>query len=148
MKIKNSIVILLIIAFSTSCSSGDKQKALEGYFVKNNVVFQSNVEHLVLTNKADFDTYFGVAKTMKNDITEVNFETNNVLAIISKPSDNTKLGINSMSEDNNMFTIDYQLSKKEKQSHTSSDVKLFTIPKTVKQVKFVSGETSKLVDVL
>jgi len=40
----------------------------------------------VVHSQAEFDKYFGAAKTMKNEVDAVNFEDSSVVAIMARPA--------------------------------------------------------------
>ncbi len=123
---------------------------LTGYFVKNNVKFDDNYDfkHLVITNQKDFDNYFGVAKTMNNKISTVDFEKNNVIAIIFKPSKNSKtIAVTNCEFDGDNLMVNYGVKSGAKNNYASSGLYLGTIPNNIKTVNFKSKDNTSVVDV-
>jgi hypothetical protein len=122
---------------------------LAGYFLKNDVDFKTETKYLVLTNRNDFDQYFGIAKTMNNTISEIDFEISNVAALIYKAS-YTPIEISLINEvsANEVLHFQYKTTIQEKQSFSSTSMKLFTIPKTIKSVVFTSGKETNTVSVV
>lgn len=146
---KNIIVVFALLAL-VSCNNTNKEtnrikeadfeaEYLEGYFPKNDMEFNAPVRALVIDNQENFDKYFGVAQTMKNQVSRIDFEKNKVVSIISAPSDKKqKLVISSVNLKNNKLLVKYKVQDEgEIQSFTSTDLKMFPIPKSVYGVDFV-----------
>lgn len=111
---------------------------LKNYFPKNNIEFASPVKAAVIDNKKRFDEYFGVAQTMKNAATPIDFENNKVVALITKPSEEKlEIALTETVLKDNKLLVKYKTRQAEAQSHSSSDLKMFTIPKSVYGVDFV-----------
>ncbi len=156
---KNTLVIFFLLIL-VSCNDFKKEnekvkseptiELMEGYFPKNDIEYNQPVRVIIATNKQDFDKYFGVAKTMTNTISEIDFDKNKVVAIIAKPSDNEQTIIISETKlKNNKLAINYKLEIGELQSFSSSDLKMFKIPKTINAVDVfsdVKGESPKTED--
>ncbi|NIG52261.1 hypothetical protein [Chitinophaga sp. Cy-1792] len=53
---------------------------LPGYFVKNNITVSDSLTFWVIDNQQQFDSIFGMAKTMKNDIPNPDLGTQVVIA--------------------------------------------------------------------
>jgi hypothetical protein len=133
---------------SESTKDADKFVYLDGYFSKNTLEFAENTKRVVLTNKNDFDHYFGIGKTMGNTVSKVDFGKNNYLAIITKPSSKKQtIAITKSEEKDGQLTVNYKLLEEGSQSFESNDVKIFGIPKTIKSVNFVLGNNSKLIEI-
>jgi hypothetical protein len=111
---------------------------LKHYFPKNDIEFTSPVKAMVIQNKEKFDAHFGVAQTMKNAATPIDFEKNKVVAIITKPSEEKlELALIETVLKENRLMVKYKTRQAKTQSHSSSDLKMFTIPKSVYAVDFV-----------
>jgi hypothetical protein len=111
---------------------------LENYFPKNNIEFTIPIKTMVVKDKKRFDEYFGLAQTMNNTATNVDFEKNKVVALITKPSEEKlEIKLTETVLKNNKLLVKYRIIKGEKQSFISSDLKLFAIPKSVYAVDFV-----------
>lgn len=92
------LISLMMLITSSSCDSTKKINAigndtslleltyLEGYFSRNDIAFDSEIKHIVVTGQADFDNFFGIAKTMDNTIFEIDFQKENIAAVILRPS--------------------------------------------------------------
>ena len=106
---------------------------LQGYFVRNTVVADQDTQHVLISTREEFDQYFGIAKTMTNEITAVDFTSSNVIAIFTKPSDHkTEISIEQATVEDKILTLEYKRVTGEKQSFTSRALILFTIPKDIK----------------
>ena len=131
---------------ATSTETSAIISPLEGFFTKNTVAFENDYKYVVVTNKASFDTNFGIAKTMNNTVAKIDFDKNNVAAIMTKPSSVQKtIVITKHCVKENEMTIVYQIKNQDEQSFTSGGLNIFEIPKTIKSIKFVSGEQSEQV---
>lgn len=147
---KNTLVIFVLLIL-VSCNDTKKEnqninsestiELLEGYFPKNDIEFNQPVRVIIATNKEDFDRYFEVAKTMTNTISEIDFNKNKVVAIIAKPTDAKKIiKISETKLKNNKLGINYKLEISEPQSFSSSEMKIFKIPKSINAVDVFSKE--------
>ena len=121
---------------------------LENYFPKNNIEFTSPVKVMVIDNKNRFDEFFGIAQTMKNSATPIDFEKNKVVALISKPSDELlKIQLTETRLKDNNLLVKYKTIPSEAQSFVSSDLKMFSIPKSIYAIDVVidteATETTK-----
>ena len=114
---------------------------IKGYFAKNTIVFDENYDfkHLVVDNQADFVKYFGVSKTMKNKVDIVDFEQNSIIAVVTKPSKNTKkLDLIYEEFHDNELYIQYSIRLGDKTSFESTGLLLATIPKGISKIEFRS----------
>lgn len=145
---KSTVTILLVLSFF-SCNDPKKKDAtsetpielIEGYFPKNDIEFNQPVRVIVTKNKEDFDKYFGVAKTMTNTVFEIDFDKNKVVAIVAKPTDRKQtIKISETKLKNNKLVIKYKLEIGDSQSFSSSDLKMFKVPKSIKAIEVSSGE--------
>ena len=150
---KNTLVIFVLLIL-VSCNDAKKEnqntnsestiELMEGYFPKNDIEFNQPVRVIIAKNKEDFDRYFGIAKTMTNTISEIDFDKNKVVAIIAKPSDNEQsIKIFETKLKNNKLAINYKLEIGEPQSFSSSDMKMFKIPKSINAVDVFSDEKNE-----
>lgn len=118
---------------------------LSGYFIKNTMKFDANFnfKNIVVTNQTDFDTYFGVAKTMKNKIDQVNFDKNNVVALMTKPSKTSKdIDILYYEFNDDILSIQYGIKEGAKNKFKSTGLYLATIPKNIKTIDIKSKENT------
>jgi len=151
MKQYTAIVVLMILIGLSSCNAiiepnkGTVEKTnveieyLNGYFPRNDIFFETETMHIIITNRDDFDNYFGIAKTMNNIISEIDFNENHVVGILTKPSDEPMVvSIQNAVANKHILTVYYKTVTMEKQSFTSSDIKIFQIPKTINSVHFSS----------
>ena len=123
---------------------------LNGYFVKNTVNFDDNYDfkHIVITNQKDFDKYFGIAKTMTNQVDKVNFAENYVIAIITRPAKiSRKIDLIYCELNDDRLLIKYHIREGSKNPYAASGLYLATIPRNVVQVKFQSRYNVGIVDV-
>lgn len=155
-KMKQYIPYLILILCFSSCHSAQRMDQpivetvelkinyLNGYFVKNTVEIEAETLHLIISNQKSFDAYFGVAKTMNNTISEVDFRNNNVVAIIKKASTMSQnVSIKGALGNNELLNVYYETNMMEEQTYSSVAMKLFQIPKTYKTVKFISEKVSE-----
>ncbi|MCU4154988.1 hypothetical protein J1N10_03305 [Carboxylicivirga sp. A043] len=156
MTITKTLFALFTITAIVSCfqsktkesNNTDKLTYLNGYFLRNNVSLNEEVNPIVITSKNEFDNYFGIAKTMNNTVSEVEFDKNNYAAIITKPSSTKQMVIITNSkEENGQLTINYKILKEGNQTFVSNEMKIFAMPKTIKSVNFVSERESKLIEI-
>ena len=125
-----------------------KFEKLQGYFVKNTVEFDKAYKFIAVSNQEKFDTYFGIAKTMKNEVSALDFEKYNVAAIIAKPSNTSgKIKMTKYTAEEAKQTVEFTVEKGEDKSFTSGDLLLFKIPKSRTSVDFVSKSATVNVEV-
>ena len=144
------VVVLETIKEGNTIYKKRAVEELNGYFVKNTVTFDDNhdYKHIVVSNQADFDQYFGIAKTMKNKIHKVDFDESSVVAIMTKPSKTANkidLIYSEFAGDN--LLIQYNNTEGEETTYKSTGLYLATIPKGVANVKFKSGYYEGSLDV-
>ena len=123
---------------------------LSGYFVKNTVKFDDNYDfkHIVVTNQKDFDKYFGIAKTMNNQVDKVNFAENSVIAIITRPANiSRKIDLIYSELKDDRLLIRYHIREGSKNTYAATGLYLATIPRDVAQVKFQSRYNVGVVDI-
>ena len=116
-------------------------KELKGYFPKNTIKFDDNYnfKHLAVTSQEEFDQYFGVSKTMQNEIDKVNFNKNSVIAIMTKPSNISKeIKLIYYEFDSGNLFILYHIREGSANSYKSTALYLATIPKGVSTITFKS----------
>jgi len=93
---------------------------LDNYFVRNDVDV-SKQQKLILTNQADFDSFFGMAATMgyNGTPTDVNFKTQYVVAIILPETDrSTTVTPTRVRQNGNAIIVDYKVTKGDRNSYT------------------------------
>ena len=153
----NSFLLFLIIIFCFSSCNSVKRTVqpitenteltidyLEGYFLKNTVEFEEEKKHLIISSQENFDTYFGIAKTMNNTISEIDFKNYNAVAILLKESKMSQaLSVKSILSNKNVLNVYYETAIMEEQTYSSIAMRLFKIPKSFKTIKFISEKTSE-----
>lgn len=157
--LKLILPIALLILFSacqsqtkTANSKSDESTSkelvyLEGFFAKNNLVFETQIIHLLIRNQADFEHYFGMAPVMGEKIILPDFSATHIGAIITQPSKERQvLSIPSCMEKQDQWIINYTHDYFEEQSFSSNSVLIFEIPKTVESIAFKSGSNIILAD--
>ncbi|MCK5815629.1 MAG: hypothetical protein KAH07_06765 [Flavobacteriaceae bacterium] len=150
---KNRYLIIVLFLISVNSIYAQKElvvKNLTGYYIKNTVQFDDDFDfiHLVVTNQDDFDSYFGIAKTMKNDIAKIDFTQNNVIAILLKPSTNSKETEIVYAElDQNKLLVQYGIKSKGKTTFLSSSLYITTIPKHITIITFKSKDNISVLEV-
>ena len=172
MKLKNVFVLAVIMGVLFACDNPQKKKEaqktneqtmkkteqttttvtrfeeLKGYFVNNDVVFDKDYKFVVVSNNEDFDKYFGIAKTMGNEISELNFEKFNVAGILSKPSNRAnKIEVTTYTSKKGKTSVGFIDKVGDEQNFTSGALLLFKIPKSIISVDFVSGSATVNVEV-
>ena len=119
---------------------------LKGYFVKNNVVFDSDYKFVAVSNQEDFDKYFGIAKTKNNEITALDFDKFNIAGILVKPSNKaSKIEMTKYTSEGAKTIVGFTSVFGKEQNFTSGALMLFKIPKSRTSVDFVTG--GKMVNV-
>lgn len=148
-----ALVLFVLVLLSCNDAKKDGQNSnsesdvelIEGYFPKNNIEFSQPIKVITIANKQDFDSYFGVAKTMTNNISKIDFDKNKVVALIARPSNKEQtINIIETKLKNNKLAINYKLEIGESQSFSSSDLKMFKVPKSVYALDVYSDEGNKL----
>ncbi len=117
-----------------------KLQLLEGYFLKNHVTLQDDINTMVFNTKEDFDNYFGIAKTMDSIISPIDFNKERVAGVLINPTDiKIEFSVISVKEVDTSLQIVYTLIKGEKQSFITTPIYLFKIPKnnTLQSIEFV-----------
>ena len=121
---------------------------IKGYFVKNDVVFDEDCKFIAVSEQDGFDKYFGIGKTMNNDVTTLDFDKFNVAGILVKPSDiASKIEITQYTSEGAKTIVGFKNGIGEKQSFTSGGVLLFKIPKSRTSIDFVSEGTTVIVTI-
>ena len=134
MTITKILIVFTAFTLLVSCNPSKNSESgketntltyLDGYFSKNTLEFAENTKRVVLTNKKDFDDYFGVGKKMDNMVSKVDFGKNNYVAIITKPSSKKQTIVITKSEEKDgQLTVNYKLLEEGNQSFESNDVKI------------------------
>ncbi len=151
-------IILSIILFSLNFTDLNAQTFLKketiekvnGYFIKSTMKFNDNYnfKNIVVTDQKEFDTYFGVAKTMKNKKDQVDFDKNNIIAIMTKPSKISKdIDILYYKFDKDTLFIQYGIKDDSKNNYKSTSLYLATIPKKTKIINLKSKENTDQIEV-
>jgi len=132
----------------TKPTSGTRFEKLNGYFVKNTVNFDKDYKYIAVSNQEDFDKYFGIAKTMNNKVTPLDFNKFNVAAILNIPSNKSeKIKLVQYTSKNGAMTVKYELEGGSDQTYTSGDMLVFKIPKGITKIDFISEDHSKTINV-
>ena len=116
-------------------------EALKGYFVKSNVVFEDDYKYVVSSNMTDFENYFGIAKTMNNEVTALDFEKFNVAAIIIKPSSKLReIKVEKDTSKDGITLVGFSVEEGEERDFSASSLLLFKIPKSITNVNFETAD--------
>lgn len=139
------IYLLAVIILSTMLSGCFSEKTktqnkeasvtltpIEGYFT---TLKPEKIETLLIKDQSEFDKNFNPAKTMTNSLTKVNFEKEQIGAIILPETEyETNIIINKSYIENNTLYVSYTIDRKdEKRSFT-----------TIPQLAFKISSTSKI----
>ncbi len=168
MKIKNVLLLIAIVAVTISCNETKKKtenqtdmnsetktektiektsktvsntrfEKLEGYYVKNTLEFKEDFMYIAVTNQEDFDAVFGIAKTMNNKVTPLDFEKFNIAAILKIPSRKSdRIKLQKYTSSNGVMTVGYDLEKGSDQTFDAGDLLMFKIPKGITKINFES----------
>lgn len=171
MKIKKALSLALIVGVLLACNTPKKKEIkevkaptmekkedvkmgatrfeqLKGYFVKNDVEFDKAYKFVVVSNQENFDKYFGVAKTMNNEVTPLDFDKFNVAGILMKPIDKaSKIEITKYTAEGAKQIVGFTNVLGENQTFTSGTLMLFKLPKSRTSVDFISGSATVNVSV-
>lgn len=150
-KVLKHIFFFLMLSIGISCNADKKDNRevnaeatvslMDGYYPKNNIEFNQPIRIITTTTKEDFEKYFGVVKTMDNTVTKIDFDRFKVVAIVARPADrNQIIKISETKLKNNKLSINYHLELGEVQSYSSSDMKMFKIPKSVYAIDVYSKQ--------
>jgi len=148
-----AMVLFVLALFSCDNAKKDGQNTtsesavelIEGYFPKNDIAFSQPVKIITTDNKLDFDHYFGVAKTMTNSITAIDFDKYKIVSLIAKPSNKEQtIKIIETKLKNNKLAINYKLEIGAEQSFSSTDLKMFKVPISVYAIDVYSDEGNEL----
>jgi hypothetical protein len=109
------IVVLWSIASSVADDKTDGDKVSHEiyqrpYFEKNNSGLKGDRSHLVLKSNDDLDRYFGVGFVMNNNgktVPKNSFETNIVIAMITRGKTTFEYKINSITRKEGVVTVTY-----------------------------------------
>lgn len=141
-------VLVSFISVFLACNTSNKEvslASLTGYFVKNNITFDSPVKTLVIKNQKDFDIFFGEAKTMNNVLSPISFDANAIGAIITEASHiKTVIKINSSQVIGDKLIVNYEVVKGKQQTYTATATTMFNIPidLNVTSIEFKNGDVS------
>lgn len=120
---------------SSADGSGQAETAIsftvaENYFVRNDYR-ESPLHSIRVTSQQQFDAVFGVARTMGNQPTAIDFSKQDVIACIAESSNTISgLEIVSLKKSKNEILLTYKLTEGEKRSSTSRYAALAIIDKT------------------
>ncbi|MET6999041.1 hypothetical protein [Chitinophaga defluvii] len=131
------------LAAQPAANSALDVQPLSNYFVKNNIKISDSLTFWVIDNQTSFDSLFGVAKTMTNEIVTPDFGTHVVIAAtMPATAYNTQIQLLSATNDNdNNAEMHFVAVGAEKQSSTITPVWLGLLPKTgLKTVKLYTGD--------
>ncbi|MCL2144376.1 MAG: copper resistance protein NlpE [Endomicrobia bacterium] len=122
-------------------------KELDGYFLRNNVKLNNEVNFFAIDNYKKFDNILGQAKTMTNVITMADLRKNIVAVIAMKPSQIINdIKITKAYQIGNDIYIDYEIVSQEmpEVGYFISNVKAFEIQKSeqILNVSFVDANKS------
>ncbi len=146
-----SVISIFLVMLLFSCNDSKKEEqnsnsesnieVIEGYFPNNDIEFSQPVKVIITSNKEDFERYFGIAKTMSNTISEIDFDNNKVVAIIARPLDKKQtISILETKLKNNKLAIKYKLEIGAPQSFSSTDLKMLKIPKSINAIDVYTDE--------
>ena len=118
---------------------------LKGYFLKNTITLPQNVNTKVFNSQEEFDSYFGIAKTMDNTIAPINFEDERVASILLGPTDqNIAIKSKEVKYIDKELQVQFEIIKDDKyQSYTTTPILLFKIPKNndLTSIEFIHDNT-------
>ncbi|WNJ18408.1 hypothetical protein [Pontibacter sp. G13] len=119
---------------------------LQGYFVKNDVMLQDSVEFRTFASQEALETVFGIAKTMDNEITQIDFTQNAVAAIITMASHSAhRIEITDVEAQGSKWVIHYEFHIAPEQSFNTQAAVALEIPSDIKIVAFsTAGKTTEV----
>lgn len=169
MKIKKVIILVAVVGSITACCNSKKREnddnivfdkkdtihmgatrfeELKGYFVKNTVEYKKDFMYIAVTNQKDFDANFGVAKTMHNKVTSLDFDKFNVAGILIAPTNKIeKIKLNKYTSDKDILIVEFELEKGSDKSFNSGAILLFKIPKSINSIDFIFNNQSEIIKV-
>ncbi len=121
LKALGAVALIITVGACDNTTSRDIEfSKLNNFFVRNDVVLTSFENQFVINDKNEFDKMFGMARTMGNTITPVDFSKYFVAAIImDETGRETELNIQSVQEQNNDLYIKYTIERGPERSYTS-----------------------------
>ncbi|PHS62098.1 MAG: hypothetical protein COB12_11265 [Flavobacterium sp.] len=121
---------------------------LSGYYIKNTVEFDQAYKFVVVSNQEAFNNYFGIAKTMKNKVSDLDFEKFNIAGILVNPINKANtINITKFTAEGAKQIVHFTTIIGKEQTYTSGELVLFKIPKSRTSVEFNSGGEIVTVDV-
>lgn len=164
----NPLFVLLILSLCISCNSEKKDKnnsennmemtaeteplkieIVENYFTKNDMTPRV-IQYFTIDNQEDFDNQFGVAKTMDNAISTIDFDKTRIGAIVMPATDiKTSIEITQAERFGSGAIITYKTKQGDKQSFTTTPTLIFKLPvdNKLKTLEFKSGGDSKMITI-
>ncbi|MDG3580777.1 hypothetical protein [Galbibacter pacificus] len=126
-----------------------KTEIVANYFPKKDIA-PNVIQFFTIDNQQEFDQKFGAAKTMNNEVTQIDFNENRV-GVILLPESNRKeiIEIDDAKRIGSSVIIEYNIEEGEEQSFTSMAVLIFKLPgdNRLKTVEFKSGDETNIVNV-
>lgn len=113
---------------------------LTGYYIKNTVDFDQAYKFVAVSNQEAFNNYFGIAKTMKNKVSDLDFEKFNIAGILVNPINKANtINITKFTAEGAKQIVNFTTIIGKEQTYTSGELVLFKIPKSRTSVVFDSG---------
>ncbi|MFV0238023.1 MAG: hypothetical protein ACK5HU_05785 [Flavobacteriales bacterium] len=121
---------------------------LEGYFLKNDINLQEDINIMVFNTRKEFDFYFDVAQTMDTIMPSIDFNTERIAGILMDSSD-VKMDFNVLSSKQikTKIQIVYDIKKGAIQPFITSPIYLFKIPKNdfLQSIEFIHNNYHKTI---
>lgn len=158
--------LILSICFSCNNKKRDKDKnestmemtaetkpmeieIVENYFTKNDMAPRV-IQYFTIDNQDDFNKQFGIAKTMDNKVSSIDFKNNRIGAIVLPTTDkNTSIEITEAERFGSGAIITYEINEGDKQSFSITPTLIFKLPadNTLKTLEFKSNGDSKMINI-
>ena len=113
-------------------------KQLEGYFLRNDVTIDKTPKSLQIRDRATFEKYFGIGKTMTNTITELDFDKYFYAAEIVEVNGALKeIEVISATATGTSCMIIYTVNERPGSTFKANTFVIFEVPKSVTQVTVI-----------
>ena len=132
MRFYKSIILIVCAIAMAACSTASKVNFTEanGYFFKNNQPIPTDV--LVIQSKAQMEQYFGYATTMSTRPTDVDFQSQAVIAIVLGETDTaTEVKISDIKLQDGNAVVTYKVVTGEKQSYTMLPMAMVVVDRAI-----------------
>lgn len=124
-------------------------EVIENYFPKKEIT-PNVIQFYTIDNEKEFNQKFGVAKTMNNKVTPIDFSKNRVgVIILPETNKKTTIEIDDTERIGSGAVIEYEITEGEEQSFSTTPALIFKLPgdNRLKTIEFKAGKEVNVIGV-